>query len=125
MLRIDRECGAAFLDRGAVTLLEPIGEGGVGDARVDRKKDFQARPSQLPRCTASSFSSNLSILGQLAPSDALWDIFIAGQVRTQLQPPFVANGCKNKVCIRELPDMMSASEGEGGHGKVDVVMEVV
>ena len=25
---------------------------------------------------------------------------------------------------RELPDMMSASEGEGGHGKADVVREV-
>ena len=27
--------------------------------------------------------------------------------------------------LRELPDMMSASEGgEGGHGKVDVIREV-
>ena len=26
--------------------------------------------------------------------------------------------------IRELPDMMSASEGEGGHGKADVVRDV-
>ena len=28
------------------------------------------------------------------------------------------------VSIRELPDMMSASEGEGGHGKADIVREV-
>ena len=26
---------------------------------------------------------------------------------------------------RELPDMMSASEGGGGHGKLDIVREVV
>ena len=26
--------------------------------------------------------------------------------------------------LRELPDMMSASKGVGGHGKVDVVKEI-
>ena len=30
-----------------------------------------------------------------------------------------------QVCrARERPDMMSASEGEGGHGKADIVREV-
>ena len=28
------------------------------------------------------------------------------------------------AALREHPDMMSASEGEGGHGKADVVREV-
>ena len=30
----------------------------------------------------------------------------------------------NRICLREHPDMMSASEGGGGHGKTDVVREV-
>ena len=29
-----------------------------------------------------------------------------------------------KCCIRELPDMMSTSEGDRGHGKADLVREV-
>ena len=35
--------------------------------------------------------------------------------------------CKDgssKTRIRELPDMMSASEGEGSHGKANIVREV-
>ena len=28
------------------------------------------------------------------------------------------------LTVREHPDMMSASEGEGGHGKADAVWEV-
>ena len=35
-----------------------------------------------------------------------------------------ANKCRVEVTIRDPPDMMSASEGEGSHGKADVVREV-
>ena len=28
------------------------------------------------------------------------------------------------ACFREFPDMMSASEGEGDHGKADILTEV-
>ena len=33
-------------------------------------------------------------------------------------------GSARQTQVGERPDMMSASEGEGGHGKVDVVREV-
>ena len=55
--------------------------------------------------------------------------------RTVVGPPsilsigFYGSNCRTEPMIRELPDMMSASEeggvgAEGGHGKADVVKEV-
>ena len=44
--------------------------------------------------------------------------FLAAAPRSHCLPPF------EKFILRELPDMMSALEGEGGHGKVGVVRKV-
>ena len=43
----------------------------------------------------------------------------------EIDPIHFSNGKSARITVSELPDMMSASEGEGCHGKADVVREVL
>ena len=47
-----------------------------------------------------------------------------GRRRGRVWAQFEGGGVGLSISVRELPLMMSASEGEGGHGEADVVRDL-